>query len=67
MLLRVCRVSARCSTRSLGDDSRGAMRGRHSLSVRATDISGAVQPSSQPWNLQGMGNNMVQRVEVLVE
>ncbi len=35
--------------------------------LRATDTAGAVQPLDQPWNLQGMRNNMVQRVEVVVE
>lgn len=41
--------------------------GRYVLSVRATDTVGNVQPVAQPWNFQGMGNNMTQRVEVLVE
>jgi len=45
----------------------GATPGRHTLCVRATDSEGHVQPISQEWNRQGMGNNMVQRVEVLVE
>ena len=40
--------------------------GRHFLSVRATDEEGNVQPTAQPWTLQGMGNNLVQRVEVIV-
>jgi DMSO/TMAO reductase YedYZ molybdopterin-dependent catalytic subunit len=43
-----------------------AMTGEHELSVRATDATGAVQPVGQPWNYQGMGNNMVQRVTVTV-
>ncbi|MXY46389.1 MAG: sulfite oxidase [Chloroflexi bacterium] len=43
-----------------------AKPGRHYLSVRATDEQGNVQPSAQPWTLQGMGNNLVQRVEVIV-
>ncbi len=43
-----------------------AMRGSHTLCVRATDIEGNVQPVTQEWTFQGMGNNMVQRVEVLV-
>ena len=47
---------------SVGD----AEPGRHFLSVRATDEEGNVQPTAQPWTLQGMGNNLVQRVEVVV-
>ena len=41
--------------------------GRYSLCVRATDTEGNVQPVPQPWNFQGMGNNMVQWVDVVVE
>lgn len=44
-----------------------ARRGRHVLLVRATGTDGNVQPAEQPWNFQGMSNNMTQRVEVLVE
>ncbi len=44
-----------------------AVPGRYTLSVRATDNDGNVQPVDQLWNYQGVGNNMVQRVEVLVE
>lgn len=44
-----------------------AKPGRHTLCVRATDSEGGVQPLDQPWNYQGMGNNMVHRVEVIVE
>ena len=44
-----------------------AAPGRHTLCVRATDDAGNVQPLDQPWNFQGMANNMVQRVDVLVE
>jgi sulfane dehydrogenase subunit SoxC len=40
--------------------------GRHVLCVRARDSEGNVQPDTT-WNYQGMGNNMVQRVEVIVE
>jgi DMSO/TMAO reductase YedYZ molybdopterin-dependent catalytic subunit len=43
-----------------------ARPGRYELWVRATDAAGAVQPIEQ-WNYYGMGNNMVQRVEVIVE
>lgn len=44
-----------------------AQAGRYLLCVRATDAEDNVQPIAQPWNFQGMGNNMVQRVDVLVE
>ena len=44
-----------------------ATPGRHTLWVRATDAQGNRQPTEQEWNLQGMGNNMVQQVDVLVE
>ncbi len=44
-----------------------ARPGRHILRVRATDAEGNVQPVDQPWNFQGMGNNMAQRVDVVVE
>lgn len=40
--------------------------GDHVLACRATDSSGAVQPLAQPWNYQGMGNNLVQEVRVTV-
>jgi hypothetical protein len=40
--------------------------GRYELLARATDASGAVQPVDQPWNVQGMANNMTQRVPVVV-
>jgi len=41
-----------------------ATRGEHELACRATDAAGNVQPLAQPWNYQGMGNNLVQRVAV---
>ena len=44
-----------------------AKPGERVLRVRATDENGCVQPLEQPWNYQGMGNNMAQRVETLVE
>jgi DMSO/TMAO reductase YedYZ molybdopterin-dependent catalytic subunit len=44
-----------------------ATPGRHTLCVRATDDVGDAQPVDQPWNFQGMANNMVQRVDVVVE
>jgi DMSO/TMAO reductase YedYZ molybdopterin-dependent catalytic subunit len=40
--------------------------GDHELACRATDASGHVQPSEQPWNYQGMGNNLLQRIAVTV-
>jgi sulfane dehydrogenase subunit SoxC len=40
-----------------------ARPGDHELCVRATDAIGG-QPVEQPWNYQGMANNMVQRVAV---
>ncbi len=40
--------------------------GEHVLSCRATDAAGNVQPVEPQWNLQGMGNNLVQRVPVTV-
>jgi sulfane dehydrogenase subunit SoxC len=44
-----------------------ARPGRYTLCVRARDNEGNVQPVEQPWTFQGMGNNMVQRVDVIVE
>ena len=44
-----------------------ATPGGHTLCVRATDTEKNVQLIAQPWNYQGMGNNMAQRVEVIVE
>ena len=40
--------------------------GEHELACRATDAAGNQQPLDQPWNYQGMGNNLVQRVPVVV-
>ena len=40
--------------------------GATELLCRATDELGQVQPVDQPWNRQGMANNMVQRIPVLV-
>lgn len=40
--------------------------GEHVVSCRATDATGDVQPLEQPWNYQGMGNNLVQSVPVAV-
>jgi DMSO/TMAO reductase YedYZ molybdopterin-dependent catalytic subunit len=44
-----------------------ARPGRYTLCVRARDSEGNVQPVEQPWTFQGMGNNMAQRVDVIVE
>jgi DMSO/TMAO reductase YedYZ molybdopterin-dependent catalytic subunit len=43
-----------------------AAPGEHELSCRATDSAGNVQPLEQPWNYQGLGNNLVQSVAVTV-
>ncbi len=43
-----------------------ATPGEHELACRATDAAGNVQPFEPPWNYQGMGNNVVQRVDVTV-
>jgi DMSO/TMAO reductase YedYZ molybdopterin-dependent catalytic subunit len=40
--------------------------GDHELTCRATDAAGNTQPVEQPWNRQGVGNNLVQRVSALV-
>lgn len=40
--------------------------GDHELACRATDAAGNRQPLAQPWNYQGMGNNLVQQVAVTV-
>ena len=44
-----------------------AAPGRHGLCVRATDSEMNTQPMEQDWNIQGMGNNMAHRVDVIVE
>jgi len=43
-----------------------ATPGEHVLCCRATDAAGNRQPTAQPWNYQGMGNNLTQTVPVLV-
>jgi DMSO/TMAO reductase YedYZ molybdopterin-dependent catalytic subunit len=43
-----------------------ATPGEHELSCRAVDALGNGQPTDQPWNYQGMANNLVQRVPVSV-
>ena len=40
--------------------------GDHELACRGTDAGGRIQPLEQPWNYQGMANNLVQRVPVTV-
>lgn len=43
-----------------------ARPGEHMLRCRATDENGNRQPLEQPWNIQGMGNNLVQEIPVTV-
>jgi sulfane dehydrogenase subunit SoxC len=43
-----------------------ARPGEHELACRATDARGEVQPLEPDWNLGGMGNNAVQRLQVTV-
>jgi DMSO/TMAO reductase YedYZ molybdopterin-dependent catalytic subunit len=43
-----------------------ATPGEHELACRATDADGAVQPLEPDWNMGGMGNNAVQRMQVTV-
>jgi DMSO/TMAO reductase YedYZ molybdopterin-dependent catalytic subunit len=43
-----------------------ATPGRHLISVKATDDTGDTQPDEPDWNFQGMGNNAVYPLEVLV-
>jgi DMSO/TMAO reductase YedYZ molybdopterin-dependent catalytic subunit len=43
-----------------------ATPGEHELACRATDAAGNEQPLEAPWNYQGMGNNVVQRISVTV-
>jgi DMSO/TMAO reductase YedYZ molybdopterin-dependent catalytic subunit len=43
-----------------------AMPGEHVISCRATDAEGNTQPTEQPWNIQGLGNNLVQEIQVTV-
>lgn len=41
--------------------------GEHELAVRASDSEGNLQPDTQNWNYQGIGNNAAQRVHVIVD
>lgn len=43
-----------------------ATPGDHVLACRAFDATGDAQPLDQPWNVQGMSNNLVQEVELRV-
>ena len=43
-----------------------ARLGEHELCVRATDAAGSAQPFEQNWNFEGVENNAVQRVRVIV-
>jgi len=45
----------------------GSLPGNYTLCVRATDTEGNARPVTQTWNYHGVGNNMVQRVDVVVE
>jgi len=40
--------------------------GEHELCVRATDAAGNTQPLEQAWNAEGVQNNAVQRVRVVI-
>ena len=43
-----------------------ARPGEYELCARASDSAGNVQPLQQDWNLEGVQNNAVQRVHVVV-
>jgi DMSO/TMAO reductase YedYZ molybdopterin-dependent catalytic subunit len=43
-----------------------AVPGEHELACRAADADGNVQPLKQPWNWQGLANNLIQRIAVTV-
>lgn len=43
-----------------------ATAGEHELACRATDAEGSVQPLTSYWTRGGMGNNVVQKIPVLV-
>ncbi|MGQ0841244.1 sulfite oxidase [Actinokineospora sp.] len=56
----------RYAWRSWSFDWRADTVGDVELVVRATDEHGDTQPVDQPWNTQGMANNMAQRVAASV-
>lgn len=43
-----------------------AAAGEHELCARATDANGGVQPLEPGWNVAGMGNNAVHRIQITV-
>lgn len=43
-----------------------AVPGEYEISCRATDAQGNTQPLSPPWDVAGFGNNVIQRVPVIV-
>ena len=43
-----------------------AVPGEHELTCRATDTAGNTQPTAGEWNYDGVCNNAVQRVRVVV-
>ncbi|HKV88915.1 MAG TPA: sulfite oxidase [Candidatus Dormibacteraeota bacterium] len=43
-----------------------ATPGEHELCARAADAAGNVQPETQSWNVEGVQNNAMQRVSVVV-
>ena len=43
-----------------------AEAGEYELSCRASDAAGHTQPTSSEWNFDGLCNNAVQRVQVIV-
>jgi hypothetical protein len=43
-----------------------AAPGDHELCCRATDSAGRTQPTTAEWNYDGLGNNAIQRVRVVV-
>jgi DMSO/TMAO reductase YedYZ molybdopterin-dependent catalytic subunit len=59
-------VAGRWAWRKWTFEWAAALEGSTELLCRATDQLGQVQPVEQPWNRQGMANNMVQRIPVLV-
>ncbi len=58
--------TSRWAWRAWTYDWRTGEPGETELSCRATDTQGATQPTTQPWNRQGMANTLVQRIPVVV-